>query len=63
MYMGWGSDGSVWFASEMKTLIHDCKKITQFPPGHYWSHKTKSLHRYYSPKWFDVAHAQVQPKP
>ena len=20
MYMGWGSDGSVWFASEMKTL-------------------------------------------
>merc|ERR1719199_765231 len=58
MYMGWGSDGSVWFASEMKTLIHDCKKITQFPPGHYWSHKTKSLHRYYSPKWFDVAHAQ-----
>ena len=39
MYMGWGADGSVWFASEMKALVHDCKKIEQFPPGHYWSHK------------------------
>ena len=47
MYMGWGADGSVWFASEMKTLVHDCKKITQFPPGHYWSRQTKLLHRYY----------------
>jgi hypothetical protein len=24
-YMGWGSDGSIWFASEMKCLIEDCK--------------------------------------
>ena len=47
MYMGWGADGSVWFASEMKALVNDCKKIEQFPPGHYWSHKTKQLHRCY----------------
>eukprot|EP00802_Teleaulax_amphioxeia_P000911 Tamp_00912.p1 GENE.Tamp_00912~~Tamp_00912.p1 ORF type:complete len:630 (+),score=163.58 Tamp_00912:330-2219(+) len=57
MYMGWGADGSVWFASEMKALVHDCKKIEQFPPGHYWSHKTKQLHRYYNPTWFDVSAA------
>ena len=42
MYMGWGADGSVWFASEMKALVHDCKKIEQFPPGHYWSHKVRA---------------------
>jgi asparagine synthetase B (glutamine-hydrolysing) len=25
--MGWGKDGSLWFASEMKALIADCSKI------------------------------------
>jgi len=58
MYMGWGDDGAVWFASEMKCLINDCKRIEQFPPGHYWSHKTRQLTPYWTPKWFDVAHAQ-----
>ncbi|KAJ1491885.1 hypothetical protein T484DRAFT_1664367 [Baffinella frigidus] len=57
MYMGWGSDGSIWFASEMKCLIEDCKTIKPFPPGHYWSSKDMKLHQYYNPKWFDVAHA------
>ena len=58
MYMGWGADGSVWFASEMKCLVTECKKIEQFPPGHYWSHKTKQLVRYYNPKWFGFEAAQ-----
>eukprot|EP00288_Rhodomonas_lens_P012893 CAMPEP_0177707586 /NCGR_PEP_ID=MMETSP0484_2-20121128/9832_1 /TAXON_ID=354590 /ORGANISM="Rhodomonas lens, Strain RHODO" /LENGTH=635 /DNA_ID=CAMNT_0019219113 /DNA_START=43 /DNA_END=1950 /DNA_ORIENTATION=- len=57
MYMGWGKDGAVWFASEMKCLMKECQRIEQFPPGHYWSHKTKQLTQYYKPKWFDVAHA------
>jgi len=38
-------------------LQNDCKKIVQFPPGHYWSHKTKALHQYYKPAWFDVSTA------
>lgn len=36
MYVGWGRDGSMWFASEMKTLIEDCENYMEFPPGHYW---------------------------
>lgn len=27
MYIGWGSDGSVWFASEMKCLLQDCLRV------------------------------------
>ncbi len=27
MYIGWGADGSVWFASEMKCLLQDCRKV------------------------------------
>jgi asparagine synthase (glutamine-hydrolysing) len=35
LYMGTGTlDGSTWFASEMKALVHDCVDIRVFPPGH-----------------------------
>ena len=35
LYMGTGAlDGSTWFASEMKALVHDCVDIRVFPPGH-----------------------------
>jgi len=27
LYIGYGADGSIWFASEMKALIDDCEKI------------------------------------
>lgn len=26
LYIGWGRDGSVWVASEMKCLVNDCVK-------------------------------------
>ncbi|PRP78892.1 hypothetical protein PROFUN_13331 [Planoprotostelium fungivorum] len=53
MYVGWGRDGSIWFASEMKALIEDCENYQEFPPGHYWSSKTNEFRRWYNPKWFD----------
>ncbi|BBH05710.1 asparagine synthetase 2, partial [Prunus dulcis] len=34
LYMGWGLDGSIWFASEMKALSDDCERFISFPPGH-----------------------------
>jgi len=37
LYIGWGRDGSIWFASEMKALVEDCERFEEFPPGHYWS--------------------------
>eukprot|EP00761_Pharyngomonas_kirbyi_P011050 gb/GECH01011074.1/.p1 GENE.gb/GECH01011074.1/~~gb/GECH01011074.1/.p1 ORF type:complete len:216 (+),score=61.08 gb/GECH01011074.1/:1-648(+) len=33
-YVGYHSDGSIWFASEMKCLHDHCDRIESFPPGH-----------------------------
>ena len=32
LYLGRGSDGSVWIASEMKSLARDCPDVEQFKP-------------------------------
>jgi len=53
MYIGWGRDGSLWFASEFKALAEDCDRFEEFPPGHYWSSKTMEFRRWYNPPWFD----------
>lgn len=33
MYVGWGRDGALWFASELKALVEDCERFEEFPPG------------------------------
>jgi len=53
LYLGWGNDGSVWFASEMKALKDDCERFETFPPGHIYSSKQGGLRRYYNPPWFN----------
>eukprot|EP00283_Hemiselmis_rufescens_P011204 CAMPEP_0173435942 /NCGR_PEP_ID=MMETSP1357-20121228/15668_1 /TAXON_ID=77926 /ORGANISM="Hemiselmis rufescens, Strain PCC563" /LENGTH=644 /DNA_ID=CAMNT_0014400983 /DNA_START=52 /DNA_END=1986 /DNA_ORIENTATION=- len=57
MYVGYAADGGVWFGSEMKCLLPECDKVEQFPPGHYWSSKTRQFTRYYFPDWNDAAKA------
>ncbi|XP_031477605.1 asparagine synthetase [glutamine-hydrolyzing] 2-like [Nymphaea colorata] len=52
LYMGWGLDGSIWFASEMKALSDDCEHFVSFPPGHIYSSKSGEHQRWYSPPWF-----------
>lgn len=56
MYVGYASDGSVWFASEMKALIRDCEQVSVFPPGHYYHSALNNgqggFKRYYSPSWW-----------
>jgi len=49
LYWGWGRDGSIWFASEMKALRDVCPRFEQFPPGHVYSRG--QLKRYYDPVW------------
>ncbi|XVF58980.1 hypothetical protein PTKIN_Ptkin07bG0110200 [Pterospermum kingtungense] len=39
LYIGWGLDGSVWFASEMEALSDDCERFISFLPGHIYSSK------------------------
>ena len=57
LYMGWGADGSVWFASEMKALQDHCDHFEAFPPGHYYvgrsvrPSKKNQMKRFYTPRW------------
>ncbi|XP_057865145.1 asparagine synthetase [glutamine-hydrolyzing] 3 [Cryptomeria japonica] len=52
LYTGWGLDGSIWFASEMKALNDDCERFECFPPGHLYSSKAGGYRRWYNPPWF-----------
>ncbi|CAA6658823.1 unnamed protein product [Spirodela intermedia] len=52
LYMGWGLDGSIWFASEMKALSDDCERFVSFLPGHLYSSKNGGLRRWYNPPWY-----------
>jgi asparagine synthase (glutamine-hydrolysing) len=52
LYLGWGNDGGVYFASEMKALKDDCERFEVFPPGHIYSSKSGGLRRYFNPPWY-----------
>ena len=43
LYIGYGADGSVWFASEMKAFSDECCRIESFPPGHLYDSSTNSF--------------------
>jgi len=49
LYWGHGSDGSLWFASELKAIHDVCPRFEQFPPGHVFADGV--LRRYYDPSW------------
>lgn len=56
LYIGYGADGSVWFASEMKAFSDECCRIETFPPGHLYDSSTNAFiawytPRFYTPKW------------
>jgi asparagine synthase (glutamine-hydrolysing) len=53
LYIGYHADGSIWFSSECKALKSECAKFEAFPPGCYYSSKTKTFQRYYTPKWWE----------
>lgn len=51
LYIGYGKDGSVWFASEMKALHDACARYEQFPPGHIYNSKIQGFERWYNPEY------------
>jgi asparagine synthase (glutamine-hydrolysing) len=60
LYQGWRTcDNTVWFASEMKALNQDCDRIISFPPGTYYTSKTKEFVEYYNPKWYSDSKNQL----
>lgn len=54
LYIGWGNDGAIYVASEMKSLIGECTKFQNFPPGHIYTSKgphAGEFQRWYTPSW------------
>lgn len=54
LYIGWGNDGSVYVGSEMKSLVGECTKFQQFPPGHCYTNKgplAGKFQRWFKPNW------------
>ena len=43
LYIGWGDDGSIWVASEMKAIHDKCPRVQQFPPGHMYCNKGENV--------------------
>lgn len=54
LYIGWGNDGSVFVSSELKSLVGECNKFQNFPPGHIYcstGEKAGQFQRWYEPNW------------
>ena len=54
LYIGWGNDGSIYVASEMKAIIGHCNKFQNFPPGHIYCNKGEhpgEFQRWFTPSW------------
>lgn len=54
-YQGWSSKepGTVYFASELKSLHTVCDKVVAFPPGHIYDSRTGETTRYFNPSWWE----------
>jgi len=60
LYIGYGSDGTIWFSSELKGLQKNCDHVELFPPGHYMTGSSINKNetqpepiRFYNDEWFN----------
>ncbi|MEE2604796.1 MAG: asparagine synthase B, partial [Bacteroidota bacterium] len=53
LYTGWSSDEVFYVSSELKSLEGICNKIEIFPPGNYYSSKTKEYEFWYKRDWMN----------
>ena len=53
LYVGWSSDQVFYVSSELKSLEGICDKIEIFPPGNYYSSKTKEYVSWYKRDWMN----------
>ena len=51
LYIGWDHKGTLFVASELKSLEGVCSKIELFPPGHYLISDKEGYVKWYNPKW------------
>ena len=53
LYVGWSYDEVFYVSSELKSLEGICDKIEIFPPGNYYSSKTKEYVSWYKRDWMN----------
>jgi len=51
LYIGFDADGNFFVSSELQGIQDHCKRVEEFPPGHYYLGKEKKMRRYYQPSW------------
>ena len=51
LYIGWDKKGTLYVASELKSLEGVCSKIELFPPGHYLESNKEDYVKWYNPEW------------
>lgn len=61
LYHGWDEFGNYYVASELKALEGQCKKIEEFPPGHYLYSKDGEIKRWHSREWIDYENVKNNP--
>ena len=53
LYIGWDKKGTLYVASELKSLEGICSKIELFPPGHYLESNKGDYVKWYNPEWVE----------
>ncbi len=61
LYMGWDGEGNFYVASELKALVDVCKRIEDFPPGHYLRSTDPRPVPYYKPAWAEPGKIPTTP--
>jgi asparagine synthase (glutamine-hydrolysing) len=61
LYHGWDEFGNYYVASELKALEGQCKKIEEFPPGHYLYSKDGEIKRWHTREWIDYENVKNNP--
>ena len=51
LYIGWDEKGTLYVASELKSLEGVCTKIELFPPGHFLESNKQDYVKWYNPEW------------
>jgi len=51
LYMGWDKNGTLFVASELKSLESTCTKVELFPPGNYYYSKENGFNKWYDREW------------
>ena len=63
LYIGYDSDGTVYCASELKSLEGFCERYEPFLPGHYYSSREGKMVRWYKRDWMTYEGAMSNPVP